>query len=131
MIKNCAHSWAGPLWVIIGSSISRGRIRLAITLPIMKMVEYITICFKSPCFENPRFCSQVAITSSSSFENPQLSSPKVATISVMTQRQAQRKTQRLESSMFPLMHDNVSRLLNVDSLHFTFHDFDNDATIPV
>ncbi|TVY40183.1 hypothetical protein LOCC1_G005538 [Lachnellula occidentalis] len=46
----------------------------------------------------------------------------------MTQRRTQRKTQRPRWSMFPLMHENVSRLLEVDGLHFTFHDLDDDVS---
>ncbi|PMD24601.1 hypothetical protein NA56DRAFT_669106 [Hyaloscypha hepaticicola] len=46
----------------------------------------------------------------------------------MTPRQTQRKTQRPKWSMFPLMHDNVSRLLNANGLHFTFHNLDDDVS---
>lgn len=38
----------------------------------------------------------------------------------------QRRPQRAKWSMFPLMHDKVSSLLEVEDLHFTFHDRDDD-----
>jgi len=44
----------------------------------------------------------------------------------MTQRKAQSKKQQPSWSMFPLMHENVSRLLEDEDLHFTFHDIDED-----
>lgn len=53
----------------------------------------------------------------------------VATTSDMTQRKAQRKAQKPTWSMFPLMHDYVSSLLEVECLNFTFHDLDDDVDI--
>lgn len=53
----------------------------------------------------------------------------VATTSDMTQRKAQRKARKPTWSMFPLMHDNVFSLLEVEDLPFTFHDLDNDVDI--
>ncbi|RDL31903.1 Uncharacterized protein BP5553_09305 [Venustampulla echinocandica] len=44
----------------------------------------------------------------------------------MTRPKPQRKPQQPKWSMFPLMHDNVAFLLEVEDLHFTFHDLDED-----
>jgi hypothetical protein len=60
-------------------------------------------------------------------KNVKLYSSEVDITSAMTQRQTQRKPQGPKWSMFPLMHDNVSRLLNADGLHFTFHNLDDDV----
>lgn len=40
---------------------------------------------------------------------------------------AQQKSSPATWCMFPLMHDNVSSLLAVDGLHFTFHPIDEDT----
>ena len=45
----------------------------------------------------------------------------------MPRRGAQRRTQRQTWSMYSEMHDKVSQLLEDENLHFTFHDFDNEA----
>lgn len=41
----------------------------------------------------------------------------------------QRRQQRAKCSLYPLLHDDVSRLLEVENLHFTFHNADVDNSI--
>jgi len=46
----------------------------------------------------------------------------------MTQRRPQRRPQQPAWSMFPLLHDNVSRLLEVEGHSFTFHNLDDEIS---
>ena len=62
-------------------------------------------------------------TKSSSHRDTKFCCSEVATTSVMPQRRAPRP----RCSIFPSMHDNVSRLLEVEDLHFTFHDIDEEV----
>jgi hypothetical protein len=48
---------------------------------------------------------------------------KIVAISTMPQR----RPQQAKWSMFPLMHDKVAHLLEVEDLYFTFHDLDEDT----
>src|SRR3954469_10631273 len=61
-------------------------------------------------------------------EIPKFRSSEDATHLAMAQRKTKRQTPRPAWSMFPLMHDNVSRLLSDDGINFTFHDHDDDIS---